>query len=52
MRKLNNSDMIKIAENTVHGYQIEGVRIKRGLLSNMDNYGIILGKNPQGHHIT
>ena len=45
MRKLTDYDMINLAGLIINGYKVNGVRIKRGELSDSDHYGIILGKS-------
>ena len=52
MRRLTDNDLTNIAGSTIHGYHVEGVRIKRGPYTDSDHYGIILGRNSKGHFVT
>jgi len=52
MRKITDTDLTNIAGSTVKGYQVVGVRVKRGTLSDSDNYGIILGCNQNDNYVT
>lgn len=52
MRKLTVHDLTNIAGITIQGYHVEGVRVKRGPFTDSDHYGIVLGKNPEGHYVT
>lgn len=52
MRKLNDRDLANIAGINLRRYHVEGVRVKRGSFTDSDHYGIILGKNPEGHYVT
>jgi hypothetical protein len=52
MRKLTDEDLKNIAGTTVQGYHVEGVRVKRGKLSDSDHYGIILGRSADGNYVT
>ncbi len=51
MRRLAESDMANIAGSTVEGYVVEAVRVKRGPFCDSDHYGIILGRNVEGHYV-
>ena len=52
MRKLTDHDLTNIAGSTIHGYHVEGVRIKRGPFTDSDHYGIILGRNSSDQYVT
>lgn len=52
MRRLTDSDLNSIARTTLQGYHIENIRIKRGMFTDSDHYGIMLGKNTNGHYVT
>ena len=52
MRKITEEDLANTAGITLKGYKVEGVRIKRGEFSDSDNYGIILGRSPEGCYVT
>jgi hypothetical protein len=52
MRKLTDRDLTDIAGTAIRGYRVEGVRIKRGEFTDFDCYGIILGRNENGHYVT
>ena len=52
MRKLTDHDMNKIVGTTLHRYYVEDARIKRGQFIDSDHYGIILGRNINGHYVT
>jgi len=52
MRKLTDVDMENILGATVKGFHVEAVRVKRGSFTDSDHYGILLGKNADGHYIT
>jgi hypothetical protein len=52
MRKLTDEDLKNIAGTTVLDYHVEGVRVKHGVFSDSDHYGIILGRSDSGHYVT
>ena len=52
MRRLTDSDLAGLAGTTVQGYLIEKARTKRGAFTDSDHYGIMLGENAAGNHVT
>ena len=52
MRKLTDRDISDIAGTILKGYKVIGVRIKRGLFTDSDHYGIILGQNNMNCYVT
>jgi hypothetical protein len=52
MRKLNEQDLAAIVGTTQKGYTILEARVKDGYFSDSDHFGIVLGRNDSGHHVT
>ena len=52
MRKITDEDLAKIKGNTINGYHVEAVKIKRGPFIDSDHYGIILGKSSKEKYVT
>jgi hypothetical protein len=44
--------MAAIKGIAIQGYTIESARIERGQFSDSDHYGIVLGRNAEGHYVT
>lgn len=52
IRKLTDIDLTNLAETTLKGYHVEGIRIKSGSCTDSDHYGIILARNDKGNYVT
>lgn len=52
MRRLTDNDLANIAGTVINDYHVENVRGKRGSCTDSDHYGIVLGRNQQGHYVT
>lgn len=52
MRKITDSDLANITGIPIEGYTVEAARVKKGVCSDGDHYGIILGRNAKNEYVT
>lgn len=53
MRKLTEQDFTAIIGTVEHGYIIERARVKEGIYTDSDHYGIVLGRGEkEGLYVT
>ena len=52
MRRLTEQDVAAVIGQTIAGYRVEAAKINQGPSADSDNYGIILGENPQDEYVT
>ena len=52
MRKLTEQDITVLIGTNIKGYVIENARIKEGIFTDSDHYGILLGKDDSGDYVT